>query len=430
MSIIDKDSLLQETNLNADAQARLQEIGWVDLVIGIPSHRNGRTIGEVVKALADGIAMYFPNERVLLMNADGGSSDNTVRHVLDAKVSSRVEKLVTVYEGMRGKGTGIRSIFEAALRLDARACVIVEARAPGITPEWLPALVNPVLRGHDISMGCYQRSANAAALTDNLAYPFLGTFFRADLREPLAGEFCVSGDLAAELVAQDVWETDVARFGINIWLALQVLVEHRRIALVDLGYRGENGGELGALLDARFLHTVGTLFRALVIHRRWWQENGPVVQVPLYGERHPPVEMVCSDECVRILADAMFNAKDEYAAEWQRILFPQTYESVLDILNQPRDGFSLPTELWARIVSEFAIVYNKGEGDPDKVAEALLPLYYGRAAHYVQSTQNLTALDREEVVQDTVRAFQCVRPFFIEHWNNYDSSGDVAEYWF
>ncbi|NLG50229.1 MAG: hypothetical protein GX552_08985, partial [Chloroflexi bacterium] len=107
-----------------------------------------------------------------------------------------------------------------------------------------------------------------------------------------------------------------------------------------------------------------------------------------------------------------------------------TYESVLDILNQPRDGFSLPTELWARIVSEFAIVYNKGEGDPDKVAEALLPLYYGRAAHYVQSTQNLTALDREEVVQDTVRAFQCVRPFFIEHWNNYDSSGDVAEYWF
>ena len=77
------------------------------------------------------------------MNADGGSSDNTSRHVSDANVPGNVEKIVTTYEGPSGKGMAIRAILEATVELDARACLIVEARAPGITPAWIPALIKP-----------------------------------------------------------------------------------------------------------------------------------------------------------------------------------------------------------------------------------------------------------------------------------------------
>ena len=285
---------MYESALGDDARRRLREIGSADVVVGIPSHRNARTIGEVVRAVAEGVTVYLSNQRVVLMNAEGGSSDNTSRYLAEATVGDNVERLITVYEGGMGKGIAIRSIFEAAAHLDAKACVVVEARAPGIVPEWIPALVNPIMSGNDIVLGCYRRSAYAAALTDNLAYPFLRTIFNADVREPLASEFALSGTLAGDLANRDVWETDVARFGINIWLTVQGLVEERRIAQADLGYRGEGSGEPGAPGDARFGHMVGTLFRTLMVHRRVWQRNLPP-QPPFHGDRSPDVSVPCSD---------------------------------------------------------------------------------------------------------------------------------------
>ena len=103
--------LMYESALGDDARRRLREIGRADVVVGIPSHRNARTIGEVVRAVAEGITVYLPNQRVVLVNADGGSSDNTSLRG-DAPVGTNVERLIAVAEDGMGKG-GRYSIFEA-----------------------------------------------------------------------------------------------------------------------------------------------------------------------------------------------------------------------------------------------------------------------------------------------------------------------------
>lgn len=419
--------LMYESALGDDARRRLREIGRADVVVGIPSHRNARTIGEVVRAVAEGITVYLPNQRVVLMNADGGSSDNTSRYVADAPVGANVERLIAVYEGGMGKGVAVRSIFEAAAYLDAKACVVVEARAPGIVPEWIPALVNPIMSGSDMVLGCYRRSAYGAALTDNLAYPFLRTFFNADIREPLASEFAVSGAVAGELANRDVWETDVARFGINIWLTVQGLVDERRLAQADLGYRGEGSGEPGALGDARFGHMVGTLFRTLSIHRRVWQRNLPLRRSAFHGERSPDVSAPCSD-CSTALIEAMFAARREYGVEWERSLSPAAMQAVNALFEQPIETFTFPIDLWARVVADFGLSYNKGDGDPDKVGEALLPLYYGRAGAYVRETAGMTVVQREAVVRRIVQAFLATKPYFVEQWDNYQPWIDSLGY--
>ena len=102
-------------------------------MLGIPSHRNGRTIGEVVDALVEGTSRYLGDMHVVLVNADGGSSDNTTRFVRNAELPPNMERMVTIYNGTSGKGSGIRAILEVATALEARACAIFEARAPGIT---------------------------------------------------------------------------------------------------------------------------------------------------------------------------------------------------------------------------------------------------------------------------------------------------------
>ncbi len=158
MSRTNRPIVLYDPALPQDAQDLVKRQGPFDVVVGIPSHRNARTIAEVVAAASEGIATYLPDQRVLLMNADGGSSDNTCRFLEDLEAPANVTKLVCVYDGAIGKGNGVRAIMEAAALSDARACALLDARCPGIAPEWLPALVNPVLGGGDMVVATYDRT--------------------------------------------------------------------------------------------------------------------------------------------------------------------------------------------------------------------------------------------------------------------------------
>ncbi len=425
------DSILRyESSLPRDALRRLRQLGGVDLLIGVPSHRNARTIGEVVEAILEGIRTYLGSYRIVLMNADGGSSDNTVRHLEEAEMPANVELLCTEYQGINGKGTAIRAILEAAGRLQARACLVVEARAPGIKPEWLPALINPILQGDQMVMGCYHRSAYDAALTDNLAYPFLQVFLGGGLREPLAGEFCTSGEVATQLAAADVWETNVARFGVNAWLSIYALTEQLRLAQVDLGYRGPSGGEPAVLGDLRYLHTFSTLFRLLTVNRRSWMSLAESPSVPFRGARAIYDQVPPGEDWTGLLLDAFQRGYKEYGEEWRSILQADTLGDVLALLSLPQKGFDFPLRLWARVVYEFATVYNKGDGDPDKAAEALLPIFYARAAAYVAQGRHSTPMEREPWVQEIVEAFVAERPYFMHLWEMYqDWDDDVTRYW-
>jgi glucosylglycerate synthase len=465
--------LMYETTLGPQARSSIRQIGQADVLIGIPSYRNGRTISEVVENVVRGIEIYLPDRRVVLMNADGGSSDSTVRCFDDAEVSANISKLLILYQGQAGKGTAVRAIFETAMELRAQVCTIIEARAPGIQPEWVPALVDPILRGADMALPRYERSAFASALSDNLAYPFLCGFFGPcagpgisafQLREPLPCEFSISGAVAADLAGRDVWETDISRFGINAWIALQALFNSLHVVQVGLGYRGDGSYEPGTPLDTRFLHTVSTLFRILTTYRRVWQEGGigigrtsNTATDPRAGkdtlddidrtsgyrgwEQDPSsVTNVFSDlildatSYIEPLLDSLYEGRERYLPLWEQILSPKILTAINERMAR-RETFYLPIELWIEIIVEFAIVFNRGEGDPDKVVEALQPLFYGRTASYLRESHPagsspMTAAQREQIVHYLVRRIIQARPTFLEKWNDYEPwVNDQQGYW-
>lgn len=418
MSRPDKGILRYETTLDEDAQQCLDTIGHVGWVIGIPSHRNGRTVAEVVHACIEGAANYLAQERVLIINADGGSSDNTSRPLLDAVMPPNVARLATLYRGPLGKGTAIRAIFEAAARTQARGVIVMSARAPGVTPVWVRDLRQPIDDGHDLAVGAYARSASASLLTENLAHPLVRAFFGAHMREPLASEFSVSGHWAADLAGKDVWETDVSRHGVDAWLAIESTSEGRDVVQVELGYRGESNTEPGTPMDPRFLQTAGTLFRVLTTHRRAWMRVGAPRAVPVYGPVPRDTHLPAKD-CVDALLDAFCAGYEQCYAEWESIVSDETLHGIEDVLRCPREGFHFPVALWVRIALESAIVYNKGEGDPDKVVEALLPLYYGQCASHVLQTSGMSIGERQQVVRRIADAFWIARPAFMRRWERY-----------
>ena len=65
--------------LDARGRSAVRRVGQADLMVGIPSFGNADTIGYVVRAATAGMVQYFPDLKPVLVNADGGSEDDTPR---------------------------------------------------------------------------------------------------------------------------------------------------------------------------------------------------------------------------------------------------------------------------------------------------------------------------------------------------------------
>src|ERR671932_327037 len=116
-----------ETSLRTEGQRRIAEIGTTDILIGIPTFKNARTVASVTDAAAHGLAQFFPNQRGTVAIVDGGSSDATAGKALSVELPPGVRRVVTSYQGLQGKGSAVRAIFEMARILHARVCVVLEA---------------------------------------------------------------------------------------------------------------------------------------------------------------------------------------------------------------------------------------------------------------------------------------------------------------
>jgi len=69
--------LAEESVLTDDLVRQLINVGEVDILVGLPTHNNAKSVGPVVHAIQEGLLKGFPRERVVIVNADGGSRDGT-----------------------------------------------------------------------------------------------------------------------------------------------------------------------------------------------------------------------------------------------------------------------------------------------------------------------------------------------------------------
>ncbi|MCX7838391.1 MAG: hypothetical protein N2559_02900, partial [Anaerolineae bacterium] len=251
------------------------------------------------------------------------------------------------------------------------------------------------------------------------AYPLTRLLYNVDVRQPMAGDLAVSGKVANLLYERDVWETDVARHGVDVWITTLAINENIPMCQAPLGPKIEHKREAAVAFDPGFVQVVGTLFRMLEIYRKRWMETRPMRIVPFCGEQVIPKEQrLTGDLTADKLAEAFQSGVRRYRRFWRTILLPRNFDAIIELFNKPRGATRFPAELWARVVFDFAVVYNQGESDPDKVAAALLPLYYARLATLLRET-NAKIEAVEQAIQAQARVFEEQKPYLVYRWQNY-----------
>jgi hypothetical protein len=403
--------------LDESARRRLAGLGQVDLVVGLPTYKNSRTIGTVMATLAEGLTTHFGASRALLVVSDGGSTDETLEVAQTTPLPTQVSRLVTAYRGATGKGSAIRAVLQAADAVDARACAIVDADLRSITPEWVERLLGPVVSAEaDFVTPVYTRDRHEVTINDLIAYPLTRALYGRDVRQPLGGEVAMGPRAWTNFTSRDVWETDVARFGIHIWMTTLAMNSGWRLYQAPLGTKTHDYKDPTVGFEPKFLQIVGTLFRMMSIYRRIWPEVQGVQPVPVWGEVNQSApEPVPTTR--QTLWDGFKKGLKRYRRNLNQILDPEQRQLLKELATAERPAF--PPDAWARIVMDFAVVYNRGEGDPDKVALALLPAYYARKATLLTELEGEPWTAVEEAIHTQAEAFVTCKHHLIERWASY-----------
>jgi glycosyltransferase involved in cell wall biosynthesis len=404
----------------------INEVSSADIVVGIPSFNNARTIGHVVRAVQAGLAKYFPGSKAVLVNSDGGSTDGTMdivrseviedlSSILVSHPTGAFFRLATPYHGLPGKGSAFKTVFEIADNLNAGACAVVDSDLRSITPEWIELLIKPVLSGNfDYVAPLYHRHKFDGTITNSIVYPLTRALYGKQIRQPIGGDFGFSGELARLYLSKDVWNSDVARYGIDIWMTTTAIAANYRICQAFLGAKIHDPKDPGADLSAMLFQVVGSALELMETYPDVWMTATGSVPVPVFGFQYAVgLEPVAVN--LERMKERFSLGVRELMGIWEQFL-PPDVTSYLKELSEPRDSFHMPDEIWVKIIYSFAIAAHRQIMSKEHLLKSLTPLYIGRTASFVQENLNSDAREVEEKIEHLCSFFEREKNILIENW--------------
>lgn len=392
----------------------VKAVGEVDILVGVPCFNNEDTIGHVVETAAQGLAEHFPGLRKAILVSDGGSLDDTREQVESTPVPSGVARHVTIYRGIPGKGTSFRTVFETATQLKASACVVVDSDLRSISPEWIKPLVEPVLsKQADYVAPYYYRHKYDGTITNHIVYPLTRALYGKRVRQPIGGDFGFTGDVAAFFAREDreqmsVWQTDVARFGIDIWMTTCALGEGFKVAQANLGVKVHDGKDPAADLGPMFNQVIGTLLFMMGRYENRWMRIAGSTPVEMVGEVSNSLKLEPVAVSLSKLKEEFQEGFEHFVGLYRQILDPDNFAALRAAVQtlEEKDEIRFPPELWARILYDFAFIFQLWNRNRRRLVSMLTPLYFGRTGAYCQEVASMESEEAEEVVEAQAEVFE------------------------
>ncbi|MBU4371119.1 MAG: glycosyltransferase [Proteobacteria bacterium] len=405
------------TALRPHVTEKIEQLGYADIVIGIPAYGSGDSIVHVIKTVVKGIEQYYPHLKALIMVSDGGSTDDTrdLARTVDPK-SYNIESIVTIYRGIPGKGSGLRAVFEVAAFLKARAVAVFDSDLMSITPEWVRNFLEPVFHGYDYVAPYYNRYKFDGTITNTIAYNLTRALYGQRIRQPIGGDFGISPALVKHYLDQDVWATDIAKFGIDIWMTTSAIVGGFRICQAKLGVKIHDHKDPSSDLGPMLRQVVGTIFQLMDQYKDYWMKVEGSVEVPTLGEfAGQKAEAFEIDQSN--LVEYFKVGLNNFGGVWKNIIEEQDYKVIQEIARTKKNGrFFMPLETWIRIVYRYAGAFHATPRQRFKVLDTLTPLYYARVASLVNELQDKTPEEAEEHFEQNALAFERMKGYMIAMW--------------
>ena len=418
---------MAEAILAEQIEETVEGLGPLELVVGIPSYNNVATIGRVIKTAQAGLASYFGNRKALIVNSDGDSNDGTPEAVEKVHTDSDmllrvryplepVHHLTTPYHGLPGKGSALRTLFQTAKAGQARALVVVDPDVTSVTPEWFKSLLEPILSlDFDFVAPYYQRHKYDGTMTNSVVYPLTRALYGRRIRQPIGGEFGISGRLASHFLKDQVWNSDVARYGIDIWMTTTAVASNFKVCQTHLGAKIHEAEEQELDLSAVLVQVVGSVFNLMETHDLAWRNVLGSLPVPLLGSPLGGEPEPASINFQHTLASFQQGVRDLLPV-YERVFSPKEIRDLQSCAAAPPDQFSLEDELWVSLIYDLALAYHRRVMDREHLLKSLAPLYLGWVASFARQTESGSDALAERRIERLCLVYEQFKPYLISQW--------------
>jgi hypothetical protein len=308
----------------------------------------------------------------------------------------------------------LRALLQTARECGARACAILDASVPGVTPDRVRWLVRPVLDTEvDFVTAYYPRHTFEGAITKSILYPVFRAVFSCPIRQPATRDFACSLRALVHLLAQDVWEEDGRDAAIDIWMPAEA--GYGGLQLCEAQLAGKQHEADGADVATTLAQVAGSLFVEVEGRAPLWQRMrspAPVRRVGEPSQADGPAPTVD----VQRLIESFQLGYSELKEVWSEILPPLTIIDLKKLAQAPPDRFRLDDRSWARIIYDFAVGHRLQIIRREHLLGSLTPLYLGWLSSFVLDTEHAEAAAIEARLERVCGGFEAEKPYLISRW--------------
>ncbi|MGD8539189.1 MAG: glycosyl transferase, partial [Candidatus Aminicenantes bacterium] len=296
-------------------------VNSAEIIVGIPSYKEADSIAFPTDVASRGLLTYFPDKKSVIINMDNNSPDGT----RDAFMSTptKVPKIyISTPMGVKGKGNNFKNLFEAAVELNAKAIVVVDADLKSITPQWIQYLGEPLFAGFNYVSPIYVRHKYDGSITNHIAYPMLRTLFGLRVRQPIGGDFGFTGRIARAFLSEKLWNDNIANFGIDIWMTTIAIARRFKVCQTFLGSpKTHRTKDPAKDLGPMFKQVIMTLFDLMIDFEYLWKDTSLSLPSSIFGfglgiDEKPPEVRVNKDA----LYDSFLSGFNKYGELWEKIV--------------------------------------------------------------------------------------------------------------
>lgn len=389
-----------------------------DVVVGIPSYNEAKTIGHVAKVAGKGLSKYFPDAKKIIVNCDNNSPDDTKGAFLSAETTVP-KKYISTAEGVKGKGNNFWNLFNFCMGVDARTIIVVDGDLRSIKPDWIKHLGCPIRDGFDFVTPVYSRHQFDGTITNHLCYPLVFSLTGFDVRQPIGGDFAFSRRLCSHWLKQP-WNDMTRQYGIDIFMTLNALFNNFKVCQAGLGAKIHNAS--AAKLGQMFEEVVYTLFSTIAANRpKWldtWLKPG---KKTLWQTEPSEVKFFGSKKIVdpQSLEIDVMGLKKDCRAEYEKYhnlvrwyVSPFGYQKLNNMFLM--DNYDVGIMFWSQVVYTLLYLFDKGTEEIRKeIINVLKPLYFARSITFDYKTWRCSISYAEEEIRSDAMAFLSQKPYLL-----------------
>ena len=414
----------QQSALSDALLRQLIAVGQVDILVGLPTLNNAATVVDVVRAVHVSFTRDFPRLRTVLINSDGGSTDGTPELIRSASFTEAdtvltshslrtFHRVVAPYHGLPGKHTALRTVFAAAELTQAKVLVVVDPTGPATSPARVTELVSPIARADvEFLAPCHRRHPRDGVLVTQLVRPLVRAVYGVALDEPLGAEFSCSGRFASHCLERDIWEHDLARFAIDLWLRTEAVAEGFAVGQIWRPASAVAGARTKLREAVQQVNLA--LIESLRAHASFWKAANGVAPLPTWGNVPEETPDAQTWDYKAVARQARHDIS-EIRPLLEEVLEASLLARVVEETSSPKPHSD--DELWVRIVYAFAAATRRGQTAIEHLAGTFVPLYLWRAAAFMAHAAHETDAKVQARLELLCRTFERLKPVLVDSWS-------------